>query len=75
MSLDPELQLTNTKPIIKNKLKVFLNEDHMLVLDFKETIICEIFHSSEEGFIFMHETIMKKIKIYASEDLIVLNSE
>ena len=49
---DPELQLINTKPMIKNKLKELLNElkrskvQTMLVLDFKKRNDCKIFHSS-----------------------------
>ena len=49
---DPELQLINTKPMIKNKLKELLNElkrskvQTMLVFDFKKRNDCKIFHSS-----------------------------
>ena len=48
---DPELQLTNTKPVIKNKLKELLSElkkfkvDTMLVLDYKKRNDRKIFHS------------------------------
>ena len=42
---DPELQLINTKPMIKNKLREFLSElkkfkvQTMLVLEFKKRMI------------------------------------
>ena len=49
---DPELQLINTKPMIKNKLKEFLSElkkfkvQLILVLDYKKRNDRKIFHSS-----------------------------
>ena len=49
---DTELQLINTKPWIKKKLKEFLSElkkfkvQTILVLDYKERKNCKIFHSS-----------------------------
>ena len=49
---DPELQLINIKPVIKNKLKEFLNElkkfkvQTVFVLDYKERNDPKIFHSS-----------------------------
>ena len=49
---DPELQLINTKPLIKDKLKELLNElkkfkvQTILVLDYKKRNDCKIFHSS-----------------------------
>ena len=50
---DPELQLINTKPVIKNKLKEFLSEllkkfkvQTILVLDYKKRNDRKIFHSS-----------------------------
>ena len=49
---DPELQLINTKPMIKNKLKELLsdlkkfNVQTILVLDYKKRRDCKIFHSS-----------------------------
>ena len=49
---DPELQLVNTKPVIKNKLKELLNElkkfkvQTILVLDYQKINDCKIFHSS-----------------------------
>ena len=52
---DPELQLINNKPVIKNKLKELLSELKkfkvqtilvLLVLDYKKRNDCKIFHSS-----------------------------
>ena len=49
---DPELQLTNTKPMIENKLKQLFSElkkfkvQTILVLDYKKRNDCKIFHSS-----------------------------
>ena len=49
---DPKLQLVNTKPVIKNKLKEWLDElkkfkvHTILVLDYKKINNCKIFHSS-----------------------------
>ena len=49
---DPELQLINTKPMIKNKLKELINAlkkfeiQKILVLDYKKRNDCKIFHSS-----------------------------
>ena len=49
---DPELQLTNSKPAIKNKLKELLSElkkfkvQTILVLDYKKRNDKKIFHSS-----------------------------
>ena len=86
---DPELQLINTKPMIKNKLKELLSElkkfkvQTILVLDYKKRNDRKIFHSSakliasdsdiDEAFKSMHQSIMTKIKNYASEDCIVLD--
>ena len=48
---DPELQLINPKPVIKNKLKKSLNElkkfkvQKILVLHYKKRNDCKIFHS------------------------------
>ena len=48
----PELQLVNTKPIIKNKLEELLSElqkfkfQTILVTDYKKRNDCKIFHSS-----------------------------
>ena len=85
---DPELKLINTKPIIKKKLKELLSESKkfkvqtILVLDYKKRNDRKIFHSSakliasdsdiDEAFKSMHQSIMTKIKNYASEDWIVL---
>ena len=86
---DPEFQLINTKPMIKNKLKELLSElkkfkvQTILVLDFKKRNDCKIFHSSakliasdsdiDKTFESMHESIMTKIKNYALEDWIGLD--
>ena len=50
---DPELQLINTKPVIKNKLKEFLSEllkkfkvQTILVLDYKKRNDRKILHLS-----------------------------
>ena len=75
---DPELQLINTKPMIKNKLKELLSElkkfkvQTILVLDYKKRNDRKIFHSSakliasdsdiDEAFKSMHQSIMTKIK-------------
>ena len=75
----PELQLINTKPVIKNKLKYLLSKlkkftvQKILVLDYKKRNHCKIFHSSaklvasnsdiEEALKSMHQSIMIKIKI------------
>ena len=48
---DPELQLINNKPIIKNKFKELLSElkkfkyEIILVLEYKKVNDCKIFHS------------------------------
>ena len=86
---DLELQLINTKPVIKNKLKELLSElkkfkvPAILVLDYKKRNDSKIFHSSakliasdsdiDEAFKSMHRTIMTKIKNYACKDLIALD--
>ena len=73
---DTELQLINTKPMIKNKLKEFLSElekfkvQIVLVLGYKERNNCKIFHSStiliasyiDDTFKSMHQCIITKIK-------------
>ena len=67
---DPELQLINTKPMIKHKLKEILSElkkfkvQTILVLGYKKGNGCKIFHWStkliasdsdiQEAFLFMH---------------------
>ena len=84
---DPELQLISTKPVIKNKLKELLSEvknfnvQTILVLDYKKRNDRKIFHSCakliasdldiEEAFKSMHQSIMTKIKNYASENCTV----
>ena len=83
---DPELQLINTKPVIKNKLKELLSElkkfkiQTLLFLDYKKRNDRKIFHSSakliasdsdiDEAFKSMHQSIMTKIKNYACKNCI-----
>ena len=85
--IDPELQVINTKPVIKNKLKDFLCELKNLIqttLVLKNKKIDDrnvIFHLSaklitdESGidkvFRPMHQSDMTKIKNYVSKDWIV----
>ena len=85
---DPELQLINTNPMIKNKLKELLSKfkkfkvQAKLVLDYKKGNYRKIFHSSAkliasdsdivEAFKFMNQSIMAKIKNYACKDWIAL---
>ena len=84
---DPELQLNNTKPLIKNKLKELLSElkkfkvETILVLDHKKNdrkIFCSstklITSDSDinEAFKTMHQIPVKKIN-YACQDWIALN--
>ena len=87
---DQELQLINTKPVIKNKLKGLLSElkqfkvQTVLVLDYKRRNYSKMFHSTtkliasdsdiDEAFKSMHHSIMIKIKNYACEDWIVLDA-
>ena len=87
---DQELQLINTKPVIKSKLTALLNDfkkfkvQAVLVLDYKKRNDRQIFHSStkliasdsdiDEAFKSMHQSIMTKIKIYACEDWTVLDA-
>ena len=86
---DPELQLINTEPVIKNKLKELLSElkkfkvQTILVLDYKKRNDRKIFHSRtkltainsdiDEAFKSMHQSIMTKIKNYADKDWIILD--
>ena len=81
---DPELQLIDTKPLIKNKLKELLIEwkkfevKAVLVVDYKKRNEHKILHSStkliasdsdiDEAFKSMQQSIMRKIKNEASED-------
>ena len=85
----PELQLINTKPVIKNKLKEMLSEfkkfkvQTILILDYKKRSDHKIFHKSakliasdpfiDEAFETMHQCIMTKIKNYPSKDWVVLD--
>ena len=81
---DAEFQLINTKPMIKNKLKEVLSElkkfkvQAISVLEYKKRNDQKIFYSSVkliasdsaivEAFIPMDQSIMTKMKNYASED-------
>ena len=81
---DPELQLINTKPIIRNKLKELLSElkkfriQTILVLEYKKRNDCKgarLFASDsdiDEAFNSMHQNIMAKIKNSAFKDWIVM---
>ena len=81
---DPELQLMNTKPIIRNKLKELLSElkkfriQTILVLEYKKRNDCKgarLFASDsdiDEAFNSMHQHIMAKIKSSAFKDWIVM---
>ena len=85
---DPELQLINIKSMIKNKLKELLSELNkskvqiIIILEYKKRNDRKIFNSCtkliasdsdiDEAFKSMHQSIMTKIKNYASEDWIVL---
>ena len=76
---DPELQLINTKPVIKNKLKELLSElkkfkaQKTLVADYKKRNDCKIFHSStkliandsdiDEAFKSIHQSIATRKKL------------
>ena len=87
---DPELQLINTNPVIKNKLKEFLSElkkykvQTVLLLDYKKSNDRKTFHSSaklidrdsdiDEAFISMHQSIMAKIKNYRCKDWVALDA-
>ena len=82
--IDPELQLINTKPVIKNKLKELQSElkkfkvQTILVLDYKKINNCKIFRLSiklttnnldiDDAFKSMHQNIITKIKSYADKD-------
>ena len=86
---DPELQLINTEPVIKNKSKEFLSElekfkvHTVLVLGYKKRNDSKIFHSKAkliasdsdfgEALKSMHQSILTKIKDYACEDWFVLD--
>ena len=86
---DPDLQLINTKLVIKNKLKEFLGElkrfkfQTILFSHYKKRNYPKSFHSStkviannsdiDEAFQSMHQSIMTKIKNYSDKDWIVLD--
>ena len=81
---DPELQLTNTVPMTKNKLKGLLSTlkkfkvQIILVVEDKKRSDHKILNLStklipndsemDEAFKSMHQSIMTKVKNYASED-------
>ena len=71
---DPDLQLINTKSIIKNKFKEFLSG----LKKFKVQTILFLGNKKKndlkEAFKSMHQSIMTKIKNSASEDLIVIKT-
>ena len=87
---DPKLQLIDTKPLIKNKLKELLIEwkkfevKAVLVVDYKKRNEHKILHSStkliasdsdiDEAFKSMHRSIMTKTENYVFEDWIVLDA-
>ena len=84
---DPELQLTNTKPVIKSKLKGLLCKlkkfkvQTVLVLDYKKRNDSQIFYfctkiidgdlDIDEAFKSMDQSIITNIKNYACENYIV----
>ena len=87
---DPKLQLIDTKPLIKNKLKELLIEwkkfkvKAVLVVDYKKRNERKILHSStkliasdsdiDEAFKSMHKSIMSKMKNYVCQDWIILDA-
>ena len=84
---DPELQLLNTKAIIKYKLKELINElkkfrvYSILILEYKKRNYHETFESTtkrvasdsetDEAFKSMHQKILMKIKFFDSLDWVV----
>ena len=86
--LDPELQLINTKPVIKSQLKGSLNKlkkskvQTVLGLGYKKRNDSEIFNSStkiiasdldiNQAYKSIHQSIITKIKKYVCEDYLVL---
>ena len=78
---DPELQLINNIPVIKNKLKELLSK---LKIDYEKINNCKIFYSSTkliasdsdivEAIKSMHQSIMTKIKNHGCEDWTVLDA-
>ena len=81
---DPELQLINSKLVIKNKLKELLNElkkfrgQTIVVLGYKKRNDRKTFHSStklvasdldiDEAFKSMHQSVIRKMKKYVCEN-------
>ena len=83
---DSELQLINTTCMIKHKLKELLSEliklkvQTILVLEYQKKNNCKIVHMNnklfsdiDEAFISMHQSIVTKLRNYASEDWTVLD--
>ena len=83
---DSELQLINTTYMIKHKLKELLSEliklkvQTILVLEYQKKNNCKIVHMNnklfsdiDEAFISMHQSIVTKLRNYASEDWTVLD--
>ena len=86
---DPELQLINTKPKIKNKSKELVSElkkfkvQTILVLEYKKRNNRKTLHSSaklivsdsdiDKAFISMRQSIMTKINNYTIKDWIVFD--
>ena len=86
---DPKLQLINSKPVIKNKLKELLSKlkrfkvQTILVLDYKKRNDHKIFHpnatlianfsDNDESFKFIHQSIITKMKNYANKNWIILD--
>ena len=85
---DLELQLSNTKPAIKDKFKRLLRHfkkfkaHSMLVSEYKKRNDCKVFHFSfklivsdsaiDEAFKSMHESIMAKMKNSAGKYSVVI---
>ena len=86
---DPKLQLINTKPMIKNKLKELLSElkkfkvQNILILYYKKRNDHKIFHSCtkliasdsdiDEAFKSIRQSIMTKIKKYSCKSWIIVD--
>ena len=85
---DRELQLINTKPMIKNNMKELLSELKKFkfqaepILEYKKRNDCKTFHWSaniiacvseiDEAFICIYQSNMTKIKNYSCKNWIVL---
>ena len=69
---DPELNLINTKPMIKNKLKeLFVKVDRKTFHSRAKLIASD--SNIDKAFKSMHQSIMKKIKNYDCKDWVVLD--